>query len=550
MIAISQKLANDMTAASGAVAVCAPTENPAAQNAFWQIFAIAGGEMVENAVSPPSCDAEQDPESDIDSGAAETAADPALTTITVGYMCIGFDLPVITALVVAPELPKTQPIATEMQESASIGSVPASLSPTAVRNENTSQDGGSILPPTLSKGPDLPKPAASERAFASDQISAEIDPVKVADGNSRAQPDPKLEGDLGSDKAKVLQEQTNARMSSGTQIDLRNPPVAAKENLSGPVSDPAPTVVDTAEILDKKQDVEWHGQMSSVEKRMPRSNAENAWREKLALSFGQVPTTIGATGAQAKPKAELDFAAATIPATKADGPPVDLQLVNLVPSLDTKDTPKHTAATTNLQPAEPPIALPEIRLQVDAQGNTADHVAEISAKSVDGLSPFPDPTGVARPDQLIATGHRSVGEVPSNSAPPSLAATVSPTIIEMTRIGNHGPLELALSPEELGRLTISIAQDGDFVRVNVSADRPDTLDLMRRHAGELIADLKQSGFSGATLSFGQGANGGQPKFAETNPDDDGSTATHHPPAEVRLSEPVRPRLQAGLDLRF
>ena len=44
--------------------------------------------------------------------------------------------------------------------------------------------------------------------------------------------------------------------------------------------------------------------------------------------------------------------------------------------------------------------------------------------------------------------------------------------------------------------------------VNIQADRPETLDLLRRHIDELARDLADAGFEGAAFTFGNGEPGG------------------------------------------
>ena len=66
-----------------------------------------------------------------------------------------------------------------------------------------------------------------------------------------------------------------------------------------------------------------------------------------------------------------------------------------------------------------------------------------------------------------------------------------------------GPVEVILNPQELGHLRFMIRHDGDQVKVILTVERPDTLDLIRRHVEQLLADLRQAGFADATLSFGQ-----------------------------------------------
>jgi hypothetical protein len=70
------------------------------------------------------------------------------------------------------------------------------------------------------------------------------------------------------------------------------------------------------------------------------------------------------------------------------------------------------------------------------------------------------------------------------------------------------PVELTLSPEELGivRMTLS-ARDGAAV-LSVSADRSDTLDLMRRNTEVLERQFRDLGFDSVSFTFGDRADRG------------------------------------------
>ena len=64
-------------------------------------------------------------------------------------------------------------------------------------------------------------------------------------------------------------------------------------------------------------------------------------------------------------------------------------------------------------------------------------------------------------------------------------------------------MELVLSPAELGRVRISMqANDGGMV-IQVIAERPETLDLMRRHISDLAQEFRNIGYGSAEFSFGQ-----------------------------------------------
>lgn len=66
-----------------------------------------------------------------------------------------------------------------------------------------------------------------------------------------------------------------------------------------------------------------------------------------------------------------------------------------------------------------------------------------------------------------------------------------------------GTVEIALSPEELGKIRLVISS-GDRPAVTVFADRPETFDLLRRNAEYLDRELRGSGIYGADISFSDG----------------------------------------------
>ncbi|WP_428513903.1 flagellar hook-length control protein FliK [Roseovarius sp.] len=66
--------------------------------------------------------------------------------------------------------------------------------------------------------------------------------------------------------------------------------------------------------------------------------------------------------------------------------------------------------------------------------------------------------------------------------------------------------EIHLNPAELGRVRISLQTGDAGVLVSVMADRPETLDLLRRHADMLAQDFREIGYGAAQFSFGQSGN--------------------------------------------
>ncbi|SPF78800.1 hypothetical protein ALP8811_02732 [Aliiroseovarius pelagivivens] len=107
-------------------------------------------------------------------------------------------------------------------------------------------------------------------------------------------------------------------------------------------------------------------------------------------------------------------------------------------------------------------------------------------------------------------------------------------ITEIIRQQPDRPIELTLSPEELGRLRMSFQSEGSAMHVTLSFERPDTLDLMRRHIDQLAQEMRAFGMPNVSFTFQQQTSGeGGESFS-----DDGS---------ARPSNEQQPDLSGGPD---
>ncbi len=86
---------------------------------------------------------------------------------------------------------------------------------------------------------------------------------------------------------------------------------------------------------------------------------------------------------------------------------------------------------------------------------------------------------------------------------PEVPAQVSRQLVQIAGQAMDGPVELALNPEELGRVSLKVTSGEAGIGVAITAERPETLELMRRHIDQLARDFREMGFSGATFSFAQ-----------------------------------------------
>jgi hypothetical protein len=107
----------------------------------------------------------------------------------------------------------------------------------------------------------------------------------------------------------------------------------------------------------------------------------------------------------------------------------------------------------------------------------------------------------ARPAKPTGTSSNAASQIFANMG--KFAPAVFEQLAPHSAAAKAGATELSLSPIELGQVKFQIHQTGDSVRVVLSAEKSETLDLLRRNSEQLLQEFKQAGFSGASLSFGQ-----------------------------------------------
>lgn len=174
---------------------------------------------------------------------------------------------------------------------------------------------------------------------------------------------------------------------------------------------------------------------------------------------------------------------------------------------------------------------------------------------------LPETTGLATERQAEGTASTPSLTAPqppqapaqSTYTPQTLSFTapeaIAQVMVERLAVGSDGALELTLSPQELGPLRIELSATAEGLRVTLSAERPEAMDLLRRHAGELLAELRQAGWAQASLGFGQwgqGRNGSGQGAADRA----GHRIAEAPPESRSFAPPRHVTAQGGLNLRL
>jgi hypothetical protein len=171
-------------------------------------------------------------------------------------------------------------------------------------------------------------------------------------------------------------------------------------------------------------------------------------------------------------------------------------------------------------------------------GDTFAVDAAMSAlHGIDGPSPFP------------TSGERMHISAPPTSLPEGISLRLAQAAAQFT----DRPVEVTLSPEELGRVRMTLAtHDGNLTMV-IQADRPETLDLLRRHIDTLAQDFRDLGFDDLNFSFGHDREGSPtPNEIDTAEEND-RLVSDLPWPEVALPAiptPLQNSVGGGLDLRM
>ena len=212
-----------------------------------------------------------------------------------------------------------------------------------------------------------------------------------------------------------------------------------------------------------------------------------------------------------------------------------------------KDDPidKTSGLATSYQRPDPTPAADDGQKMSPAgndQIQPAQGVADAESAGLGVAAAFSDP--VQGPGSIAA----KEGIQPLRITPEAISQQVVHVVVSHA----EDRAELLLQPAELGRLRFEFTHRGDAVQVTIMAERPETMDLLRRNVDQLLGDLRTAGFSGSELSFGAWGQGqGQARPSAMRMEDTASDgAAPQPILPVFQQTPVPRSRAGGLDLRL
>ncbi|MBY6114060.1 flagellar hook-length control protein FliK [Mameliella alba] len=164
------------------------------------------------------------------------------------------------------------------------------------------------------------------------------------------------------------------------------------------------------------------------------------------------------------------------------------------------------------------------------------------------LADLADEPDIVEAVAVVAGGSLASTSQTSSALPSVIRADQTAILRQVTegmaKLG-EGSVEIRLSPEELGQVRMQMVPSENGLSVHVSADRQETLDLLRRNIDQLAKDLADAGYDGATFSFGEEGRG-EERSAPHGSQPDHVTTEDQPIDQVRRATVAA----EGLDLRF
>ncbi|WP_157770143.1 flagellar hook-length control protein FliK [Ruegeria marisrubri] len=171
-----------------------------------------------------------------------------------------------------------------------------------------------------------------------------------------------------------------------------------------------------------------------------------------------------------------------------------------------------------------------------------------------------DPPGIGAEFSAAQDAEAPVGlpvtHTPDRVHPQTPAATYSETIRSVARQMSaaiavrpeNGGADIALNPVELGRVSMALRAGEDAVLLSIATERPETLELMKRHIADLTAEFQELGYSDISFEFQSMADGagGHSGYADHLPAGDMMDSAE-PTSDIRTSKSSP---STGIDMRL
>lgn len=344
-----------------------------------------------------------------------------------------------------------------------------------------------------------------------------------------------------------------AREVAPVRVPTDNPPVAATGAANSELQPLQPV---KASPLAPDAEVAPQPQTSAAKVMAPQAEANQALvgQRNATRTLASAQSDVFSTDI-----ADADLLAAqTSPRAKGDGTKT-LEQPLLKPEIVTTLAERPTKAglpEANLaeaagrrasEPALPPREAPTTSVRVVAADIPSPPKIALAAstgleKAFDVAAPFPIEGELApiASTPVEARASATAPLLPTVSAARDPGAAIAQIAAAVARVGGDR-VEVRLDPPELGRVVLNFVIRDDQVVAQVSADRHETADLLRRNGDELQRSLRDGGFENISLEFGA-----ENEEADT---EQGASAASAESQDAEVAQPRKIFVRGALDIR-
>lgn len=202
-----------------------------------------------------------------------------------------------------------------------------------------------------------------------------------------------------------------------------------------------------------------------------------------------------------------------------------IQRSDTLPAIEPeRDMPPSPSSATQAPKPPTPVSHAPTLSQIHL---LASEGADIQTES----QPAPELEDVQAAKETVLTSARDSGPTIQPITATARAETARAIANQMASVvtsrAQPGTIEVALNPEELGRVSIVLNGRDDGLHMTISAERPETLDLMRRHLSVLEAEFQS--FDLGNLSFDLGTSADTQRETSQADQDAKSSDSHSAP---------------------
>lgn len=149
------------------------------------------------------------------------------------------------------------------------------------------------------------------------------------------------------------------------------------------------------------------------------------------------------------------------------------------------------------------ISVAQLQLTATAQQRDAEQAAKVDTG---------EPIAALSEEPVLQSTRDSAAPLsaPAQAARAELARAIAGQMAAalQARPGS-GAIEIALNPEELGRVSIVLNGREDGFHMTIATERPETLDLMRRHIAVLSEEFQKLGYGDLSFDLGNSSDSQQ-----------------------------------------